>query len=69
KVRGMVESGRLQDDGKIGVRVGRVVNKHKVAKHFTLDIGDGHGRAAKDQKRPGEPAGSACCVGRSGWRR
>ncbi|MDH5642441.1 MAG: IS1634 family transposase [Nitrospira sp.] len=42
KVRGMVESGRLQDDGKIGVRVGRVVNKHKVAKHFTLDIGDGH---------------------------
>jgi hypothetical protein len=28
--------------GKIGARVGRVVNKYKVAKHFELEISDGH---------------------------
>lgn len=38
KVRGMVERGRLCGQDKIGVRVGKVVNKFKVAKHFTLDI-------------------------------
>ena len=30
------------DPGKIGQRVGRVVNKYKVAKHFELEIADGH---------------------------
>ena len=40
KVQGMVESGRLVGEDKIGVRVGRVVNQYKVAKHFTLDIRD-----------------------------
>jgi transposase len=38
KVRGMVERGRLSGQAKIGVRVGRVVNKYKVAKHFALEI-------------------------------
>jgi len=38
KVRGMVEHGRLRGQDAIGVRVGKVVNKYKVAKHFTLDI-------------------------------
>jgi len=37
-VRGMVTRGRLRGAGTIGVRVGRVVNKYKVAKHFALDI-------------------------------
>ena len=41
KVRQAVEDGRLFDGGKIGVRVGRVINKYKMAKHFKLDIGDG----------------------------
>jgi hypothetical protein len=38
KVRGMVARGRLKGSGKIGVRVGKVVNKYKVAKHFELTI-------------------------------
>jgi len=41
KVKGMVERGRLIAKEKIGVRVGRVVNKYKVAKHFQLMIDDG----------------------------
>ena len=36
----MVERGMLAGSDKIGVRVGKVVNKYKVAKHFTLDISD-----------------------------
>ena len=38
KVRGMVERGKLRGKAQIGVRVGRVINKYKVAKHFELDI-------------------------------
>lgn len=38
KVRVSVEAGRLKGKDKIGVRVGRVVNKYKVAKHFELTI-------------------------------
>jgi len=38
KVRGMVIRGRLKGKEKIGVRVGRVVNKYKMAKHIHLDI-------------------------------
>jgi hypothetical protein len=33
---------RAADAGQIGQRAGRVINKYKVAKHFTLDIADGH---------------------------
>ncbi len=40
KVRGMVERGRLRGRDKIGVRVGKVVDKYKVGKHFVLDIHD-----------------------------
>ena len=38
KVRAMVERKRLSGIDRIGVRVGRVVNKYKVAKHFELEI-------------------------------
>jgi hypothetical protein len=38
KVRAMVARGTLRGAGAIGVRVGRVVNKYKVAKHFDLRI-------------------------------
>ena len=42
KIRKSVEAGRLKDKDKIGVRVGKVIGKHKVGKHFTWDItGDG----------------------------
>lgn len=38
KVRAMVANGRLRGAGKIGVRVGKAVNKYKVGKHFDLQI-------------------------------
>lgn len=38
QVRAMVERGSLAGEAKIGVRVGRVLNKYKVAKHFELTI-------------------------------
>jgi len=40
KVAAMVASGRLYGRAKIGVRVGSVINKYKVAKHFDLRIED-----------------------------
>ena len=40
KVRSMVEHKRLRGRDQIGLRVGRVVNKYKVAKHFELEIED-----------------------------
>ena len=39
-VRSSVQGGRLKGKDAIGVRVGRVVNKYKVAKHFELTIED-----------------------------
>jgi len=39
-VRSRVERGRFGGKDAIGVRVGKVVNKYKVAKHFVLDIRD-----------------------------
>ena len=40
KVKRMVEKGRITGKDKIGVRVGRVINKYKMAKHVALVIGD-----------------------------
>jgi len=42
KVSGMVARKRLRGKDAIGVRVGRVVNKYKMAKHFELTIKDDH---------------------------
>jgi transposase len=38
KVRARIENGSLAGRDKIGVRVGKVVNKYKVGKHFALTI-------------------------------
>jgi len=38
KVVGMVASGKLEARDKIGLRVGKVIGKYKVGKHFDLDI-------------------------------
>jgi hypothetical protein len=35
-----VDSGRQRGAAKIGLRVGKVIGKYKVAKHFVLDIAD-----------------------------
>ena len=40
KVRRRVEQGQLSGKDAIGVRVGQVINKYKVGKHFDLDIQD-----------------------------
>jgi len=40
QVRGMVARGRLRGGEAIGVRVGKVINKYKVAKHVRLEIYD-----------------------------
>ena len=40
KIAGMVAGGKLSWRDKIGVRVGKVLNKYKVGKHFDLDIQD-----------------------------
>jgi hypothetical protein len=40
KVAGMVTSGKLSGRDKIGVRVGKVIGKYKMAKHFDLEIKD-----------------------------
>jgi len=40
KIKARVEAGKLTGQDDIGVRVGKVVNKYKVAKHFALAIGD-----------------------------
>jgi hypothetical protein len=38
KVQVMVRAGRLSGKAEIGLRVGRVINKYKVAKHFKVTI-------------------------------
>jgi len=40
QVRGMVARGKLKGRDAIGVRVGKVINKYKVAKHFRLTIAE-----------------------------
>src|SRR5260370_24952883 len=41
KIRASVQAGRVKDADKIGVKVGKVINKRKVGKHFITDIADG----------------------------
>ena len=38
KVRGMIGRGTLKGKDAIGVRVGKVIDKHKMSKHLVLDI-------------------------------
>ncbi len=56
KVRGMAGKGKLKTASAIGVRVGKVVNKYKVAKHFVLDIRDGGFDYHIDEQKVAEEA-------------
>jgi hypothetical protein len=38
KIRSSAGKGRLKDADKIGIRVGKVIGKHKVGKHFVWEI-------------------------------
>ena len=40
KIKARVDAGKLAGRASIGLRVGRVINQYKVAKHFTLNIED-----------------------------
>ena len=40
KIKARVDAGKLTGQDDIGVRVGKVVNQYKVAKHFSLAIGE-----------------------------
>jgi hypothetical protein len=51
KVRASVNAGRLSGQDKIGVRVGRVINQYKVAKHFDLQITDTGFRYERNAER------------------
>jgi hypothetical protein len=51
KIRKSVASGRLKDPDKIGIRVGKVIGKRKVAKHFITDITAGHFTYRRDEEK------------------
>jgi len=51
KIRASVEAGRLKDEDKIGVRVGKVIGKHKVGKHFTWEITSGGFTFRRDHEK------------------
>jgi len=51
KVQAMVMGGRLAGRDKIGVRIGKVINKYQVGKHVDLDIEDGTFRFAINDAR------------------
>lgn len=40
KILVQVQAGKLRGKDKIGVKVGKVINQYKIAKHLDLDIGD-----------------------------
>jgi transposase len=50
RVQARVQARRLVDPVKIGLRVGKIVARHKMAKHFTLDIGPGRFTYRRDQQ-------------------
>ncbi len=51
KVVASVSAGRLKGSDAIGLRVGRILGRFKVGKHFLLDIADGSFSYKRDQER------------------
>ena len=51
KVRRMIDRGQLYGQDEIGLRVGKVLNKYKVGKHFQLDIQDDSFDFSIDEKK------------------
>jgi hypothetical protein len=56
KIKRMVDAGHLNDPAKIGVRVGKVINKRKVAKHFITSISEAAFSWQRDQDSIGAEA-------------
>ena len=40
EIAARIKAGKLTGQDKIGVQVGKIINRHRVAKHFDLDIGE-----------------------------
>jgi hypothetical protein len=51
KTAAQVAAGRLKGADKIGVKVGKVINKRKAGKHFITDIADGRLSWRRDQDK------------------
>jgi transposase len=56
KVRQKIDRGQLHGKAAIGVRVGKVINKYKVSKHFKLDIQDDGFNFEVDQQKVAQEA-------------
>jgi DDE family transposase len=55
-IRERVAAGRLTDAGAIGLAVGEVIKRHRVKKHFALEISDGHLHYQRKQEQIAEEA-------------
>jgi hypothetical protein len=55
-IRARVAAGRLSDAAAIGLAVGEVVKRHRVKKHFSLDIADGRFSYARKSEQIAEEA-------------
>jgi hypothetical protein len=51
KITKSVESGRLKDPDRIGVRVGKIIGRHKVGRHFSWEIRDGRLAYRRDEQK------------------
>jgi transposase len=51
KIKASATAGRLKDPDKIGIRVGKVIGKHKVGKHFLWEISDGSFSFRRDEEK------------------
>ena len=51
KIKAAADAGRLEGAGKIGERVGKVINKRKVGKHFLREITDTTFTFRRDQEK------------------
>jgi Transposase DDE domain len=49
KIKTAVDTGKLTDPATIGIRVGRVIGKYKMAKHVSLDISPGRFAYTRNQ--------------------
>jgi len=56
RIRVLVEQGKYGGQDQIGLRVGKVINKYKVGKHFILDIRDEEFRFYVDAQKVAEEA-------------
>ena len=60
KIKVRVDAGKLAGQDEIGLRVGKIVNQYKVAKHFELSIGEA---AFSFERKPGSIAAEAALDG------